>query len=234
VAAPLLNLGLFKIRTFRVSVVGGFVTRIGIGGMPFLLPLLYQVGLGYPAWQAGLFTVPTALAAIGLKIASRPLLARFGHRTLLITNTVLLGVNITMFRLIEPGSPIWGIVLLGFVQGFFASLQFTSMNTLAYADVDDAQSSQATSIASTGQQMSQSFGVAFGALLAAFFLGHVDRSDPVQTVAALHKAFVAMGVLTIVSSATFWGLRSNDGNNVSNRRLPETKAAEVKEAAASV
>ncbi|MCX6950997.1 MAG: MFS transporter, partial [Verrucomicrobia bacterium] len=88
-AAPVLALSLFRVRTFRISVVGGFVTRLGIGGMPFLLPLLYQIGLGYAPWQAGLLTMPQAVAAIGMKVASKPLLARFGHRTVLMCNTVL-------------------------------------------------------------------------------------------------------------------------------------------------
>ena len=216
--APVLALGLFRIRTFRISVLGGFVTRIGIGGMPFLLPLLYQIGLGYPAWQAGLLTVPQALAAIGLKVISSKLLARFGHRNVLVVNTALLGVTILCFRLVAPGTPLLGIVLLSFTQGFFSSLQFTSMNSLVYADVADRDASKANSIASTGQQMALSFGVAFGALLAAWFLGHVDQASAAQTVPALHKAFTVMGALTIVASATFWGLHAADGDNVSNRQ----------------
>src|SRR5436190_11851680 len=96
-AAPVLGLALLRIRTFRISVLGGFVTRIGFGGMPFLLPLLYQLGLGYPAWQAGLLTMPQALAAMGMKVVSRPVLRQFGHRTILLTNTVLLGATMMAF-----------------------------------------------------------------------------------------------------------------------------------------
>jgi EmrB/QacA subfamily drug resistance transporter len=214
---PVLELALFKVRTFRVAVAGGFITRLGIGGMPFLLPLLYQIGLGYPAWQAGLLTMPQAAAAMGMKIISRPILARFGHRTILIANTVLLGLTMTLFTQIGRGAPIWHILLLSFAQGFFASLQFTSMNSLVYADVSDRDASKASSISSTGQQLSLSFGVAVGSLLAAWFLGNVDQTNWHETIPALHKAFAAMGVITIVSSLTFWGLDSNDGNNVSNR-----------------
>jgi EmrB/QacA subfamily drug resistance transporter len=214
---PVLELALFKIRTFRLSVAGGFVTRLGFGGMPFLLPLLYQIGLGYPAWQAGLLTMPQAAAAMGMKVISRPILARFGHRTILIGNTVLLGVTIMTFTQISRGAPVWHILLLSLAQGFFASLQFTSMNSLVYADVSDRDASQASSISSTAQQLSLSFGVAFGSLLAGWFLGHVDQTNWVQTVPALHKAFFALGAVTVVSSLTFWGLDPNDGNNVSNR-----------------
>ena len=218
-AAPLLDLLLFKVRTFRISVLGGFVTRLGFGGMPFLLPLLYQLGLGYPAWQAGLLTVPTALAAMGMKIISRPVLKRFGHRTILLSNTVLLGLTMMVFTQIDRGAPIAGILALSLAQGFFASLQFTAMNSLVYADVTDRDASKASSISSTAQQLSLSFGVACGSLTAAYFLGHVDQTDYVSTIPALHKAFLTLGIITVVSSATFWGLHADDGDNVSNCRV---------------
>jgi EmrB/QacA subfamily drug resistance transporter len=215
--APVLELALFKVRTFRISVLGGFVTRIGFGGMPFLLPLLYQLGLGYPAWQAGLLTMPQALAAMGMKLVSRPVMQRFGHRTILMGNTVLLGLTMMTFTQIHRGTPAWGILLLSLAQGFFASLQFTAMNSLVYADIDDRDASKAGSIASTAQQLSLSFGVASGSLIAAWFLGNVDQTDYSQTVPALHKAFLALGGVTIVSGFTFLGLHANDGNNISNR-----------------
>jgi hypothetical protein len=98
------------------------------------------------------------------------------------------------------------------------------MNTLVYADVDDRDASQAGSIASTAQQMSLSFGVAFGALLAGWYLGAVDQSIAGQTIPALHKAFLTMGALTVVSSVTFWTLRPSDGNNVSNRAVRVVEA----------
>src|SRR5207253_1335746 len=173
-AAPVLELALFKVRTFRVSVIGGFVTRLGFGGMPFLLPLLYQLGLGYPAWKAGLLMVPQALAAMGMKLISRGVMKRLGHRTVLIGNTVLLGLTMMCFTQINPGALFGVILALGFAQGFFASLQFTAMNSLVYADIDDRDASKAGSIASTAQQLSLSFGVAIGSLTAAWFLGHVD------------------------------------------------------------
>ncbi len=219
-AAPLLSLWLLKIRTFRISVMGGFITRLGVGGMPFLLPLLYQIGLGFEPWQAGLLTIPLALAAIGMKVISRPLLARFGHRQVLIVNTVCLGLTIIVFTQIGPGTSIWAILPLSFAQGFFSSLQFTSMNTLIFADVEDRDASKASSIASTGQQMSMSFGIAVASMLAAWFLGGVNQLDPVQTVPALHSAFLTMGVITVLSSATFWSLQSTDGDNVSHHHDP--------------
>lgn len=221
--SPVLELDLFRTRTFRISVIGGFVTRLGIGGMPFLLPLLYQIGLGYAPWQAGLLTMPQALAAIGMKLVSRPILARFGHRTILMVNTLLLGVTITIFTQIGTNTPVIAILCLSFAQGFFSSLQFTSMNSLVYADISDRDASKASSIASTAQQMSLSFGVAFASLLAAWFLGSVDQTDPAQTIPALHRAYLTMGILTMISSVTFWKLTANDGDNVSNRRVHPTQ-----------
>ena len=217
IASPLLRLTLLRVRTFRVSVFGGFITRLGFGGMPFLLPLLYQLGMGFPAWKAGLLTMPQALAAMGMKVIGRKVLARFGHRTVLIANTIAVGVAIASFTFIGPDTPIWCIIPISFVMGFLSSLQFTSMNTLVYADVDDREASQAGSIASTAQQMSLSFGVALSALIVAWFLGGMDQTVAASTIPALHKAFLTMGSLTVVSSLVFWTLSSTDGNNVSNR-----------------
>jgi EmrB/QacA subfamily drug resistance transporter len=216
-AAPMLQLALLRTRTFRVSVVGGFVTRLGVGGMPFLLPLLYQLGLGYLPWQAGLLTMPHALAAIGMKVIGRKVLARFGHRCVLIVNTLLLGAAICLFSFVDQSTPVWGILLLSLTMGFISSLQFTSVNTLVYADVDDGDASQAGSIASTGQQMSLSFGIAFAALLASWYLGQHAGAVSAETIPALHKAFLTMGLVTMASSLTFWTLDPSDGNNVSNR-----------------
>lgn len=213
---PLLTLGLFRVRTFRVSVVGGTVTRLGIGGMPFLLPLLYQIGLGFKPWQAGLLTMPQAAAAIGMKILSKPLLARFGHRRVLIVNTTLLGGLIMVFTLVGPATPIWAILMISLTQGFISALQFTSINSLVYADISDTDASKASSIASTGQQLSLSFGVALGSVVAAWFLQGVPQTDHPQLISALHHAFLVLGVVTMLSTLCFAGLRGNDGNNVSN------------------
>lgn len=217
-STPLLQLDLLKRRTFRISVLGGFVTRLGFGGMPFLLPLLYQLGLGYAAWQAGLLMMPQALAAMTMKLISRPVLKRLGHRTVLLGNTVFMGLTMMGFTLINRETPYAEILLLSFAQGFFASLQFTAMNSLVYSDIEDRDASRAGSIASTAQQLSLSFGVAVGSLTAGWFLGHVDQTDAEQTIPALHNAFFALGSITIISGLTFLGLHPHDGNNISNRK----------------
>ncbi len=226
VSNPVMRLSLFDIRTFNVAVLGGIITRLGIGGMPFLLPLLYQVGLGFPAWQAGLLTMPQAIAAITMKVMSKGILARFGHRQVLVANTVLFGATIMVFSFIGPGTPIWCILLLSFTQGFFSALQFTSMNSLVYADVTDRDASMANSIASTAQMMALSFGVAFASLTAGWFIGQTPQTDTADFIRALHHSYLALGTVTILSSLMFWRLEVNDGNNVSNR-LDTPEAAEA-------
>jgi len=220
---PLLRLALFRVRTFRVSVVGGFLTRLGVGGMPFLLPLLYQLGLGMPAWQSGLLMMPVAAAAMGMKFIASRVLARFGYRRVLIVNTVMIGIVVCLFSLVTQATPVVLIVLLGLAHGFFNSLQYTSMNSMAYADIDPPDSSMASTIASSLQQMSMSFGLACGSLIAAWYLGDLPQTDRAAVTGALHHAFLTVGGLTILSSLSFWSLRPGDGESVSRGIRPVTE-----------
>jgi EmrB/QacA subfamily drug resistance transporter len=212
---PLLRLSLFRIRTFRVSVLGGFITRLGVGGLPFLLPLLYQIGLGLPAWKSGLLMMPTALAAMGMKLVSTRLLGKFGYRQVLIVNTVFIGITIGLFATVNPGTPLALVVTFSLMQGFFNSLQFSSMNSLAYADIAANDSSMANTISSSFQQLSMSFGLATGSLITGWFLGDVPQTNRLMVTSALHSAFIALSGLTILSSLTFWGLRREDGESIS-------------------
>jgi EmrB/QacA subfamily drug resistance transporter len=217
-AHPLLRLALFRIRTFRAAVAGSFFTRLGVGGIPFLFPLLYQVGLGFSPIQSGLLMVPQAFAAMSLKLTVPRILARFGYRAVLVSNTVMLGLMIMLFAHIGPATPVWLIVVELFLYGFCTSLQYTSMNSLAYADVSARQTSSASTIASTGQQMSVSFGVACASLAAALFIPDQYRSTPAQMIHGIHQAFLMLGTLTVVSSLIFWGLKSDDGAAVSQHK----------------
>jgi len=220
---PLLRLALFRVRTFRISVVGGFVTRLGIGGMPLLLPLLYQLGMGLPAWQSGLLMMPVAAAAMGMKFISAWVLARYGYRRVLIVNTVTIGLVAGLFALVVPATPIVLIVLLALALGFFNSLQFSSMNSMAYADIEAADSSMASTIASSLQQMSMSFGLACGSLITGWYLGDLPQTDHAAVTTALHHAFLTLGGLTILSSLSFWKLRPADGESVSRGSLREVE-----------
>jgi len=218
-AYPLLQLSLFRIRTFATAVTGSFVTRLGIGGVPFLLPLLYQVGLGYTPIQSGLLIMPQAIAAMSTKILLQRILTRIGYRGVLISNTIILGVLILLFATVGVGTAVWVIVLLAFFYGAFTSLQYTSMNTLVYADITEAQTSNASSIAATMQQMSISFGVAAAGLATVFFIPSRAHSSPGETIHGIHEAFAALGAFTILSTMNFVKLRSGDGADVSQHKV---------------
>ena len=217
-AYPLLQLGLFRIRTFAAAVGGSFFTRLGIGGVPFLLPLLYQVGLGLTPVQSGLLIMPQAVAAMTTKLFMPKVLDRFGYRAVLVANTVALGLMLMLFATIRPGTPIWLIVLQAFCYGALTSTQYTSMNTLVYADVPQASASNASSIASTFQQLSISFGVAIAGLTMVFLIPDRLRSNPAAMMGGLREAFLALGVFTIFSTLIFARLKEDDGADETHQK----------------
>ena len=215
---PLLQLALFRVRTFRTAIIGSFATRLGVGGLPFLLPLLYQIGLGFSPVQSGLLIAPQPLAAMSLKMLMPRILNRLGYRRVLLTNTVAIGLLIMLFSRVGPATPVAVIVAMAFALGFFSSMQYTSMNTLVFADLSDDQTSPGSSISSTVQQLSMSFGVATASLLAAVFLGGRRSPDAPGMIAGIHWTFLTLGVITIASSLVFRQLRSKDGDAISRHR----------------
>jgi MFS family permease len=142
-------------------------------------------------------------------------LRRFGYRRVLFFNTVMLGVMILSFAAIGAGTPVWLLVTQVFIFGVFTSLQYSSMNTLVYADVTEEQTSGASAITSTVQQMSISFGIATASLLTAAFLPDHFHAAPLEMIHGIHKAFLVLGAWTIFSSLIFRGLKGNDGNALS-------------------
>jgi MFS family permease len=142
-------------------------------------------------------------------------LKQFGYRSVLIVNTLMIGLTITLFATIDNATAIGWIVAISLAQGFFNSLQYSSMNSMAYADVSAEQASMASTIASSMQQLSISFGLAFASIIAGLFLGDLPQSDRIAVTNALHHAFVTLGCMTILSSLSFWSLSKNDGDNVS-------------------
>jgi EmrB/QacA subfamily drug resistance transporter len=221
-AFPLLRLTLFRIRTFRASVSGSFFTRLGIGGIPFLFPLLYQVGLGFTPIQSGLLMVPQAVASMSLKMWMPSILRYLGYRRVLISNTIIIGLLIILFATIGAGTPLWLVVGQMFIYGFFTSLQYTSMNTLVYADVTEEEASGASTIASTTQQMAISFGVAISSLATVFFIPpHLPANSP-EMIHGIHQAFLVLGGWTILSVVIFRELKSEDGDTVSLHKVLPT------------
>ena len=154
-------------------------------------------------------------------------LTRLGYRSVLVANTLLGGGRILLFATIGVSTPIWLIVAQVFCFGLFTSMQYTSMNTLAYADVSSEQSSSASTIASTVQQLSISFGVASASLIAALFIPDRFSTAPAQLIHGIHLAFAVLGAMTMVSVVVFLRLRSDDGNAISQHKavLPAAESA---------
>jgi EmrB/QacA subfamily drug resistance transporter len=211
VANPALDLKLFAIRTFRISVLTGGLCRIGLGAVPFLLPLLLQVGFGFTAMQSGATTFISGIGAILMKSVSPWMLRTFGFRRLLVANGVIVGLMIAAMALLSAGTPQWLVLpfLLGF--GFLRSVQFTSINTLGYADLTPEIMSKATSISGVAQQLAQSFGVACGATLLAIVVG------PTAAITGddFRPVFLLLALIPLVSVLGFIRLKPTDGIEVS-------------------
>jgi hypothetical protein len=137
----------------------------------------------------------------------------------LLANTVLLGLLIALFATVGPETSVVMICAQAVAFGFLSSLQFTSMNTLVYADVEEADTSMASTIASTLQQMSMSFGVAAASLVTAIFIPNRLRSDPPQMIHGIHLAFLVLGGVTVLSAGIFRELRDEDGDSVSQHKV---------------
>lgn len=161
---PALDLSLFRVPTFFASVCGGFIFRLGLGALPFLLPLMLQIGFGMTPFQSGMITFATALGAMGMKWATANILRRFGFRNILVVNSIISSVFLAICAGFTATTPIVVMMVLLLVGGFFRSLQFTSINTIAYADIEPSRISRATALVSVAQQLAVSSGVAFGAL----------------------------------------------------------------------
>jgi MFS family permease len=177
------------------------------------------VGLGFTPVESGLLIMPQALAAMTMKMVMARILSVVGYRRVLISNTIILGLLLLLFATIGLHTPVWMIVLQAFLYGAFTSLQYTSMNTLVYADTTDAETSAASSIASTMQQMSISFGVAAAGLATVFFVPKSGTTSAVEMIHGIHKALIALGGLTIVSTIVFKSLKRGDGDTVSHQKV---------------
>jgi EmrB/QacA subfamily drug resistance transporter len=214
--APLLDLNLLKIETFYASVVGGFLFRVGIGAMPFLLPLLFQLGFGMTPFQSGLLTVAGAIGAVTMKATAARILRRFGFRRVLLINALVSSLFLAASALFQPGVPLIVIFAVLLVGGFFKSLQFTSINTLAYADIEPKAMSRATSFASVVQQLSLSAGVAIGALI--LELERMGRHATNVEASDFITAFLVVAAIAASSALIFVGLPQEAGASLSRAR----------------
>jgi hypothetical protein len=162
--------------------------------------------------------MPQAFAAMSLKLTMPHILRKFGYRAVLIVNTLMLGVMIMLFGTIRITTSVWVIAAMAFIYGFLTSLQYTSMNTLAYADIGDRDTSPASTIASTVQQLAVSFGVAAASLAAALFIPDRLHATAPQLISGIHLALYALAALTIGSTLVFMRLRAGDGDAVSRHK----------------
>jgi MFS family permease len=205
-AHPIVNGALFQSRPFRISVLGNLLSRLGFGGLPFLLPLLLQIGLDYSPQDAGILIAPIALGILLIKPFSLKILRYLGFKRLLIYNTFAVSLCLISFSAINSNTSLFFIILLTFFFGFLSTLQYSGMNTLAYAEVTPEQLSGATSIMSTMQQVSQSFGVAISAIFLRYFSMGLKL-----TLSDFHHAFIGIGLITLCSMIIFLRLKPEDG-----------------------
>jgi EmrB/QacA subfamily drug resistance transporter len=214
--APIVDLKLLRFSTFRSGIVGGSFFRLGVGAMPLLLPLLFQLGFGMTPLNSGLLTFVTALGAIGMKTAAGTILKRFGFRNLLLVNAIASGVFIAAPAFFTARTPISILLAVLFVGGFFRSLQFTCINAISYAEVDQRDMSQATSFTSVFQQIALSFGITMGALMLQLSL--VIRHSDTLNASDFPPAFLLVGFVSLMSFVSFARLPKDAGEEVAGRK----------------
>jgi len=217
--APLINLPMFKTRTFSVGIIGNIASRLGTGCIPFLMPLMLQVGFGFPALIAGCMMGPTAIGALLAKSTVTQVLRRFGYRHTLVGITIIIGILIATFSLQSPGGSVVMLLAALLILGMAMSTQFTAMNTITLADLNDENASGGNSVLAVTQQLSISFGVAVSAAVLRFY-----QDVEATTVAQFHATFLTMGVVTVLSAFTFMMLRPSDGRNLIANREKKKKA----------
>ncbi len=216
-AFPLLDLKLLSIKTFRASVVGGSLFRIGIGSIPFLLPLMLQTGFGLNAFHSGSITFIASVGAMAMKGTAAPILRRFGFRRVLIFNAILSAGFLGCYGFFTPSTPVVVMMSLLLVGGFVRSLEFTSLNAIAFAEIDALQMSRAVSLSSVAQQFSLSLGVAAGAgALQGFAL--LNPGTDVLALENFKWAFVAMAAVSLCAAFAFLRLPADAGAELTRSR----------------
>jgi EmrB/QacA subfamily drug resistance transporter len=223
---PLLDLGLFRLPSYRAGVLGGSLFRIGIGATPFLLPLMLQLGFGLSPVHSGLLTFVSAIGAMFMKTLAASVLKRFGFRRVLVVNGLIASVLLAAFGLFRPTTAHAVIVAVLFVSGCFRSLQFTSLNAISYAEIDARAMGQASTLAGMVQQLSLSLGIAIGGYL--LQLAGLVRGAPATDVHNFYFAFLGVGAVAAVSSFVMARLPHEAGAEMAGRAQPGEEVAEPK------
>lgn len=221
---PALDLSLFRLPTFFVAVCGGFIFRLGLGALPFLLPLMLQIGFGMTPFQSGMITFATAFGAMGMKWATTFILRRYGFRNILVVNSIVSSGFLAVCAGFTATTPIAMMMFLLLVGGFFRSLQFTSINTIAYADVEPNRVSRATALVSVAQQLAVSSGVAVGAMAVQLTV-HFKGGGPLQA-ADFPPAFLVVSAISALSVLIFLLLQKEAGAEMADRLPTPTEASD--------
>jgi EmrB/QacA subfamily drug resistance transporter len=217
---PILDLTLLRIRTFRIGTVIGGVCRMGLDAVPFLLPLLFQVGFGMSPLQSGLLSFSSSLGAMLVRTVSGPFLRFFGFRRLLAGTACLAAAVTAGCGLLRPETPAWLIVFLVLLSGCIRSIQYLGLNTISYADVPGTVLSKSTSVGGVAQQLARGFGIAIGAALLALIAG-----PHTVTIDNFRLAFFLIALLPLASALGFLRLSPLDGAEVSGHHRTQPRSA---------
>jgi EmrB/QacA subfamily drug resistance transporter len=221
VERPVLDPSLLRLPTYAASIFGGTLFRVGIGAVPFLVPVMLQIGFGLSAFESGALTFAGAAGALTMKALAGPILRRAGFRRVLMVNALVSGVILAGYGAFRPDTPHALILAALLAGGFFRSLQFTGINSLTYAEVPSDKTSRANTLALVMQQVSLSLGVAVGA--SALHLTLLWSGGPLNA-AAFVPAFAIVGMLACVSSLFFWRLPADAGAEISGHRVVNDNA----------
>ncbi|MDO5056593.1 MAG: multidrug transporter subunit MdtD [Lautropia sp.] len=221
--APLFPPSLFGVASYRTGLLGNLFARIGSGAIPFLMPLLLQLAMGFSPAEAGMMLLPVTLSSMAAKRAITSIIQQYGYRRVLIVNTVLLGIMVGCFALMTADQPLWLRTLQLAVFGAISSTQFTAMNTVTLKDLGPTLAASGNSLFSMVQMLGMSLGITCAsALLHAFSAWLGDGPSHEATLPAFRAAFIAIGLLTIASAAIFWQLR-DDRPTASPRGLAQER-----------
>ncbi|HFK5575368.1 TPA: MFS transporter, partial [Elizabethkingia anophelis] len=213
---PIFPLNLFKVRTFRVGIVGNLATRLGISSVPLLLPLMIQIAYKQSAVTSGWIITPMAITAIFAKSYVIKILDTFGYRKTLMTNTFIIGSLICLLAIPGINTSIYWFTPIIAVLGFFNSIQFTSMNTISIADLRNFQTSSGNSLLSVNQQLAIGFGITFGLIVLKLFENSALIKGDIHN--AFRYTFLTIGILTIISGFVFRRLHTSDGKNMKSKQ----------------
>ncbi|WP_351011372.1 multidrug transporter subunit MdtD [Shewanella sp. S1-58-MNA-CIBAN-0166] len=216
ISHPLFSPSLFNTKTFAIGLFGNLFARLGSGALPFLVPLLLQVALGYSPSQAGMSMLPLAAAAIMAKSVARPIIERLGYRVVLTANTLALGVMLATMGLVSEQTPYWLLLALLAILGAINSLQFTAMNAVTLIDLDDVNASSGNSLLSVVGQLSLSLGVACAGALLGGFSTDVGSGTAGTVLGAFQLTFVTVGLMTMLAAVIFSQLSKDDGRRITH------------------